>query len=134
VVFVLACVQVIAVVNLSQNLRGAVSYYSFADRKHLPLSNWLLRRYWVIPHLYAQQLQMHETKGLRCNDRIVSISQPWVCPNVRGKHNKSTEFGGKFRVSLYADGLVRIDRHTWDAIHEGIQESPANEQQEDAPA
>ena len=85
----------------------------------LPLPNWLLRRLWVIPHLYAQQLQMHESKVHRCDDRIVSISQPWVRPIVRGKQHKSTEFGAKINVSLDADGLARIDRHSWDAFHEG---------------
>jgi len=85
----------------------------------LPLPNWLLRRLWVIPHFYAQQLQMHESKVHRCDDRIVSISQPWVRPIVRGKQHKSTEFGAKINVSLDADGLARIDRHSWDAFHEG---------------
>ena len=91
----------------------------FSEGASLPLPNWLLRRFWVIPHLYAQQLQMHETKIHRCDDRIVSISQPWVRPIVRGKQHKSTEFGAKINVSLDADGLARIDRHSWDAFHEG---------------
>ncbi len=54
----------------------------------LPLPNWLLRRFWVIPHLYAQQWEMYRNKSRRCNDRIVSISQPYVRPIVRGKVNK----------------------------------------------
>jgi IS5 family transposase len=91
----------------------------FPEGAALPLPNWLLRRLWVIPHLYAQQLQMHETKLHRCDDRIVSICQPWVRPIVRGKQHKSTEFGAKINVSLDADGLARIDRHSWDAFHEG---------------
>lgn len=91
----------------------------FPEGASLPLPHWLLQRFWVIPHLYAQQLQMHETKTHRCDDRIVSINQPWVRPIVRGKQHKSTEFGAKINVSLDADGLARIDRHSWDAFHEG---------------
>ena len=85
----------------------------------IPLPHWLLRRFWVIPHLHAQQLQMRETKTHRCDDRIVSINQTWVRPIVRGKQHKSTEFGAKINVSVDADGLARIDRHSRDAFHEG---------------
>jgi len=91
----------------------------FPQGSALPLPNWLLRRYWVIPHLYDQQQQMHKNKSHRCDDRIVSISQPWVRPIVRGKQHKPTEFGAKINASLDADGLARIDRHSWDAFHEG---------------
>jgi hypothetical protein len=44
----------------------------------------------------------------------------WIrCPIVRGKQHKSTEFGAKINVSLDADGLARIDCHSWNAFHEG---------------
>jgi hypothetical protein len=86
----------------------------------LPLPNWLLRRYWVIPHLYAQQWEMYCNKSRRCDDRIVSISQPYVRPIVRGKVNKSVEFGSKLSVSLTEAGLARVDHLRWDAFHEGL--------------
>ncbi len=86
----------------------------------LPLPNWLLRRYWVIPHLYAQQWEMYQNKSRRCDDRIVSISQPYVRPIVRGKVNKSVEFGAKLSVSLTDAGLARVDHLRWDAFHEGL--------------
>ena len=85
----------------------------------LPLPNWLLRRYWVIPHLYAQQWEMYHCKSHRCDDRIVSISQPYVRPIVRGKVNKPVEFGSKLSVSLTEQGLARVDHLRWDAFHEG---------------
>ncbi len=86
----------------------------------LPLPNWLLRRYWVIPHLYAQQWEMYCNKSRRCDDRIVSISQPYVRPIVRGKVNKAVEFGSKLSVSLTDAGLARVDHLRWDAFHEGL--------------
>jgi hypothetical protein len=86
----------------------------------LPLPNWLLRRYWVIPYLYAQQWEMYCNKSRRCDDRIVSISQPYVRPIVRGKVNKSVEFGSKLSVSLTEAGLARVDHLRWDAFHEGL--------------
>ena len=86
----------------------------------LPLPHWLLYRYWVIQHLYEQQWEMYQTKTKRCDDRIVSISQPYVRPIVRGKQNKSVEFGAKLSVSLDGDGFARVDHLRWDAFHEGL--------------
>jgi hypothetical protein len=51
----------------------------------LPLSRWLSYRYQVIQHVYAQQWAMYRDKKHRCDDRIVSISQPYVRLIVRGK-------------------------------------------------
>jgi len=86
----------------------------------LPLPRWLLHRYWVIQHLYAQQWQMYQDNSRRCDDRIVSISQPYVRPIVRGKQSKPVEFGAKLSVSLTGEGLARVDRLRWDAFHEGL--------------
>ena len=85
----------------------------------LPLPHWLLYRYWVIQHLYEQQWQMHQSGSRRCDDRIVSISQPYVRPIVRGKLNKPVEFGAKLSVSLNGKGLARVDRLSFDAFNEG---------------
>jgi len=85
----------------------------------LPLPRWLLVRYWVIQHVYEQQHEMYRTKSRRCDDRIVSISQPYVRPIVRGKLDKPVEFGAKLSVSLNGDGVARVDHLRWDAFHEG---------------
>ena len=85
----------------------------------LPLPGWLLYRYWVIPHLYQQQWAMYHNKTHRCDHRIVSISQPYVRPIVRGKLDKPVEFGAKLSVSLTGDGLAHVDHLRWDAFHEG---------------
>lgn len=86
----------------------------------LPLPGWLLYRYWVIQHLYQQQWDMYQNKTHRCDHRIVSISQPYVRPIVRGKLNKPVEFGAKLSVSLTGDGLAHVDYLRWDAFHEGL--------------
>ncbi len=91
----------------------------FPEGELLPLPNWLLHRYWVIQHLYEQQWEMYRNKARRCDHRIVSISQPYVRPIVRGKQDKPVEFGAKLSVSLTADGLACVDRLRWDAFHEG---------------
>ena len=85
----------------------------------LPLPRWLLYRYWVIQHVYAQQCEMYRNKSRRCDDRIVSISQPYVRPIIRGKVDKPVEFGSKLSVSLTGDGVACVDHLRWDAFHEG---------------
>ena len=85
----------------------------------IPLPNWLLRRYWVLPHLYRQQYAMYKTNTRRCDDRIVSISQPHLRPIIRGKQGKAVEFGAKISVSLTGKGLAHVDKLHWEAQHEG---------------
>ena len=85
----------------------------------IPLPRWLLYRYWVIQHVYEQQWEMYQSKCRRCGDRIVSISQPYVRPIIRGKQDKPVEFGAKLSVSLTGEGLACVDHLRWDAFHEG---------------
>jgi hypothetical protein len=85
----------------------------------LPLPGWLLHRYWVIQYVYAQQWEMYQNKSRRCDNRIVSISQPYVRPIIRGKQDKPVEFGAKLSVSLTGEGLARVDHLRWNAFHEG---------------
>ena len=85
----------------------------------LPLPGWLLYRYWVIQSVYAQQWEMYQNNSRRCDNRIVSISQPYVRPIIRGKLDKPVEFGAKLSVSLTGEGLARVDHLRWHAFHEG---------------
>jgi len=89
------------------------------DGTQLPLPSWLLQRYWVIQYVYAQQWEMYQNKSRRCDDRIVSISQPYVRPIIRGKLDKPVEFGAKLSVSLSGEGLARVDHLRWHAFPEG---------------
>ncbi len=58
-------------------------------------------------------------KKRRYDDRMVSISQPYVRPIVRGKLDKPVEFGAKLSVSLNGDGVACVDHLRWEAFHEG---------------
>lgn len=71
----------------------------------------------VIHTLYDQQLAMDQQRSHRCADRIVSISQPYVRPIVRGKASQRVEFGAKISAS-HVDGFVLLDRFSWDACNE----------------
>ena len=71
----------------------------------------------IVRKLYEQQKRMYETNTHQAEDRIVSLSQPWVRPIVRGKPTAQTEFGAKIAVSVL-DGYVRIEHLNWDAYNE----------------
>ena len=71
----------------------------------------------VIRTLYSQQEYMYRTKTHKVDDRIVSISQPWVRPIVRGKQTADVEFGAKVEMSV-VDGFLRIEDLRWDAYNE----------------
>ena len=67
---------------------------------------------------YNQQKEMLDTKTHRVQDRIVSLSQPWIRPIVRGKAKAPTEFGAKLSVSVVG-GYTFIDKLSFDAYNEG---------------
>ena len=67
----------------------------------------------VVRRGIRQQWQMYRDNSRRCDDRIVSISQPYVRPIVRGKQSKPVEFGAKLSVSLNGQGLARVDYLRW---------------------
>ena len=71
----------------------------------------------TITKLYEQQLSMYEHKTHRVKERIVSLSQPWVRPIVRGKTHANTEFGAKLHISM-VDGYAKIERLSFDAFNE----------------
>ena len=81
------------------------------------LTRWQRERLAVIRTLYAQQREMYESGSTRIDERIVSLSQPWVRPIVRGKQNAPVEFGAKVAMSDI-DGFLRIEMLSWDAFNE----------------
>jgi IS5 family transposase len=83
------------------------------------LSQKQLKELEVIQTIYQQQKTMYDTKTHRIAERIVSISQLYVRPIVRGKVASDTEFGAKIAISL-VDGYTFVDKLSWDNFHEGV--------------
>ncbi len=73
----------------------------------------------IIRKLYEQQQYMYDNNTHVVEDRIVSISQPYVRPIVRGKASKPTEFGAKLHLSIEERGFARIEHLSFDAFNEG---------------
>lgn len=76
------------------------------------------KRLLVIRKLYEQQKYMYDNRTHSVPDRIVSISQPYIRPIVRGKAKTPTEFGAKFDMSIDDHGMARIEKLSFDAYNE----------------
>lgn len=75
------------------------------------------KRLSTIRTIYEQQKYMYDHNTHTVPDRVVSVSQPFVRPIVRGKPGKPVEFGAKLDISV-ADGWTRLENHFFDAYNE----------------
>ena len=75
-------------------------------------------QYLTILELYRQQKYMFDNKTHTVENRIVSISQPFVRPVVRGKAKAQTEFGAKYDVSIDEKGHARLEEISFDPYNE----------------
>jgi len=71
----------------------------------------------TIYNLYSQQKTMYDNDNHRVSDRIVSVSQPFLRPIVRGKAGKPVEFGAKLDISV-VNGWSRLECFSFDAYNE----------------
>lgn len=68
--------------------------------------------------LYAQQQYMLTNNTHSVENRIISISQPYIRPIVRGKAKSPVEFGAKLDLSVDETGMCRIEKLSFDAYNE----------------
>lgn len=73
----------------------------------------------VSHEIYRQQLYMYQNKKHTIEDRIVSLSKPYVRPIIRGKKNAEVEFGPKLSISV-VDGYTYIEELSYDPYNEGV--------------
>ncbi len=71
----------------------------------------------VVRKVYEQQ-HMYTGKVHSVPERIVSISQPYIRPIVRGKAKSPTEFGSKLDMSVDERGMARIEKQSFEAYNE----------------
>lgn len=77
-----------------------------------------IKQYLTIITLYEKQKYMYDNKVHSVEHRIVSISQPWLRPIVRGKVKAAVGFEAKFDLSLDNEGYGRIDKISFEAYIE----------------
>lgn len=92
-------------------LEGYFSQRYVPDSKDIPVILTIYK-------LYEQQEYMHKSRVHTVPDRIVSISQPWIRPIVRGKVKAPVEFGAKLDVSIDSEGYGRLEKVSFDAYNE----------------
>ena len=76
-----------------------------------------MERLCTLRTIYEQQKYMYDNRTHSVPDRIVSVSQPFVRPIVRGKAGKPVEFGAKLDISV-VDGWTRLEYYSFDAYNE----------------
>lgn len=74
--------------------------------------------YLTIRTLFEQQKYMYDTQTHSVDHRIVSITQPWLRPIVRGKARAAVEFGAKLDLSIDSEGYGRLERVSFEAYNE----------------
>ena len=90
------------------------------DRKLLMgkvLTNRQRSRLETLRKIYEQQKYMYDHNTHSVPDRIVSVSQPFVRPIVRGKAGRPTEFGAKLDISV-VNGWTRLETYSFNAYNE----------------
>ena len=95
------------------------SYGYYPDEKQL-------ERLEILDKLVEQQQYMYDNKTHTVENRIVSISQPYIRPIVRGKSKAPVEFGAKLDLSV-ENGLGRIEKISFEAYNESEVLIPAIE-------
>ena len=82
-----------------------------------PLTDRQMERLNTLRSIYQQQKYMYDNRTHSVPDRIVSVSQPFVRPIVRGKAGKPVEFGAKLDISV-VDGWTRLECCSFNAYNE----------------
>ena len=100
-----------------QYLRRDLSAIDSMLQSGLILSPKQQQRLETIRKIYEQQKYMYDNHTHSVPDRIVSVSQPFVRPIVRGKAGKPVEFGAKLDISV-SDGWTRLECWSFDAYNE----------------
>ena len=86
--------------------------------EEIALCDDLSKQLVTIRTLVEQQQYMYDNKVHSVPDRIVSISQPYIRPIVRGKAKSPVEFGAKLDLNIDENGIARLERLSFDAYNE----------------
>lgn len=102
-----------------QYIRRDLGYIrNLLDNNGVALSRSDVQMLDTLQALYAQQQYMFANNTHSIVNRIVSISQPYIRPIVRGKAKSPVEFGAKLDLSVDETGMCRIEKLSFDAYNE----------------
>lgn len=75
------------------------------------------KRLGTVRSLFDQQKYMYDHRTHSVENRIVSLSQPYLRPIVRGKIKAPVEFGAKLDISV-CGGFTRLEKQSFEAYNE----------------
>lgn len=101
-----------------ERLRRDMGYIEEYQQGGYRLSDKDLALLEVIKELYRQQKYMFDNKTHTVENRIVSISQPYIRPIVRGKAKSPVEFGAKYDISIDENGHARLEKIGFEPYNE----------------
>ena len=102
-----------------QDIRRDLGYLTnLIENNGVALSHSDAQMFDTLQALYAQQQYMFTNNTHSVVNRIVSISQPYIRPIVRGKAKSPVEFGAKLDLSVDETGMCRIEKLSFDAYNE----------------
>lgn len=101
-----------------ERLRRDMEYIEAYRKAGYELTAGELSMYETIQELYRQQKFMFDNKTHVVENRIVSLSQPYIRPMVRGKAKAKTEFGPKYDISIDEKGHARLEKVSFDPYNE----------------
>ena len=104
--------------KLLQYIRRNVDFINKFELGGKEISNKNKNKLDIVLKVYNQQKEMYQNKTHRCEDRIVSLSEPFVRPIVRGKVKSPVEFGAKLDLSIDNNGNARVEKISFDAYNE----------------
>lgn len=90
----------------------------FLETGDVELTDKQISRIRTLREVFGQQEYMYKTDTHSVKDRIVSISQPYIRPIVRGKAKSPAEFGAKLDMGIDENGIARSERISFDAYNE----------------
>lgn len=106
--------------SLLRLLRKALDTWAVMKQGHgqsIILRQKTMLRKLIIEQVYDQQLLHFQDPDAKIPGRILSLSQPWIRPIVRGKEIKKTEFGPKVHL-FNVDGISFVEHFSFDAFNE----------------
>lgn len=102
-----------------QYIRRDLKYVDeFLDCDDVELTKKQTEQLEIIRKVFEQQEYMFTNKTHSVENRIVSISQPYIRPIVRGKAKSPVEFGAKLDLSVDEYGMARVEKLSFDAYNE----------------
>ena len=100
-----------------QYIRRDRVYLGQFEKQGIVLSEKEVKLLRVLDKVYDQQTYMYYNNVHTIENRIVSISQPYIRPIVRGKSKAQVEFGAKLDLSI-VKGFGRIEKISFEAYNE----------------